>query len=303
MKRKLIAFALALAPLSFGFIYPATAAAPEAPVTYNFEGNLNRVEGVSGSILTLSPECGVNLDDPCNSSTSFGTTDGDGYWAWNTESENGGGFSLDTEDNLTGTYTIYLKFTFDDVDGYNGYNKIIDYLNRTSDTGFYMWENKIKFYDLGASTSEFTTGEPLTLMVTRSATTGNAGVFTVYSYNGSSFVKELEVNDEDGEAIPSDSTTLAGGTRLGFFYDDGNGEGTPSGKIWSLKIWPGQALNAADLEALATTPETEPTTPPTPEEETLADTGFDGGQAMLLSLLLLLSGAIFITASRLVKRN
>lgn len=303
MKRKLTTFALALAPLSFAFIYPATAAAPEAPITYKFDGNLDRVEGVSGSILTLSPECGDDLENPCNSSKSFGTSAGDGYWAWSSESENGGGFSLDTEDSLTGTYTIYLKFTFDDADGYSGYNKIIDYLNRTSDTGFYMWNNKIKFYDLGASTSEFVPGEPLTLMVTRSATDGTAGVFTVYSYNGSTFVKELEVTDEDGESIPSDSTVLAGGTRLGFFYDDGNGEGTPSGKIWSLKIWPGQALNAADLEALASTPETEPTTPPTPEEETLADTGFDGGQGLLLSIILLLSGAILITVSRFAKKN
>ncbi len=297
MKTRLALIALIIAPLTLSLSHAALASTPTPPIEYTFEGNLNPIESVSGSFITVSPTC---PGDPCNDSTSFGTSDGDGYWTWSSSAPNGGGFALDTEDSLTSTYTLLLKFTFDN---YSGYRKIIDYLDRSEDTGFYMYNNKINFYNLGTSTSSFTPDVPLTLMVTRTATGATSGIFTVYSYDGTTFTKELEVNDTDGQSIPAVSTLLAGGTKLGFFYDDSNGEGADSGKIWSLKIWPGVALDQAELEKEATVTDTgtEPSPEPEPESTTddLADTGYDAGLMITLGLLLGLAGFGLVRLSRL----
>jgi hypothetical protein len=151
-----------------------------------------------------------------------------------------------------------MKFSFAD---FSGYRKIIDYQDRADDTGFYIYNSRINFYPLGTSTDSFTAGQPMTLMVTRQATSGVSGIFTVYSFDGATFHQELQVTDTTGSSLPAASTVHAGGTKIGFFFDDTATprEATTSGKVFSVKTWTGTALSAADLETV-TSLSADPTT-------------------------------------------
>ncbi len=274
----------------------SNAASTPPTVNYTFEGN-NQDSG-NGSTFTAAGACPA---DPCNATSSFGSDGGDGYLEWTSTNGRGGGFVVDTNQSLTNTYTILMKFSFAD---FSGYRKIIDYLDRTSDTGFYIYDSKINFYPLGTSANSFTAGQPMTLMVTREATTGNAGVFTVYSYNGTAFNQELQVTDTDGTSIPFTSTVHAGGTKLGFFFDDlaTGGEATTSGRVFSLKMWRGTALSAIVLEDVATAPATDVTDVPNdvPTETPLANTGGGISFAALLAGIGLVGAGIWLRNRRRV---
>jgi len=282
--KKIFGLVIVATVLSMFATSSVTAANPEPAVSYSFEGNLDAKS--EGSTLTLSPPC---PEDPCNDTTTFGVDGEDGYWSWTSTDSDGGGFTIDTEQNLTPTYTILVKFTFD---SYDGYNKIIDFQNRTKDTGLYMDDELINFYNIASSTNSFVAGEPLTMMFTRSSTGPTSALLTIYTFDGTNVIKQFEATEEDGESLPFESTVHPGGTKLGFFYDNGNGEGASSGKAYSLKIWPGVALSLDDLQVVNTAPEPEPEPEPTPEERSqeLADTGYEPTLLLSLALALLMLG-------------
>lgn len=288
--KKTLAIGLVLGLVSL--TTPAFATDPVPSVNYQFEGNTT--DSGNGSTLTLASSCPA---DPCNATTSFGSANNDGYLEWTSSNNRGGGFTIDTNTSLTNTYTVLMKFSFTN---FSGYRKIIDYLNRTSDTGFYIHNSKINFYPLGTSTNSFTAGQDLTLMVTRQATNGNSGTFTVYTYDGASFSQQLQVTDNSGSSIPFVSTLHSGGTKLGFFFDDTatSSEATTSGRVYSIKMWDGIALDATQLEAAATAPASAPT--PTPNDsESLANTGRDTNSLTAFALLAIACGvAIFRFTSK-----
>lgn len=294
MKR--LATVVSIAALAFSMTISSASVsnADSAPptVNYTFEGN-NQDSG-NGSTFTAAGTCPA---DPCNATTSFGTEADDGYLEWTSTNSRGGGFVVDTEQSLTNTYTILMKFSFAD---FSGYRKIIDYLGRTSDTGFYIYNSKINFYPLGTSANSFTAGQAMTLMVTREATTGNAGVFTVYSYNGTAFNQELQVTDDVGTSIPFTSTVHSGGTKLGFFFDDTatSSEATTSGRVFSLKMWSGTALSATALEEAATAPATEVETDVPTETPLLANTGGGFSFAALFAGIGLVGAGIWLRNRR-----
>lgn len=288
----------ALAVTSTFGISPAVAAPAVPTVSYTFEGNTN--DAWNGSTFTPAPACPA---DPCNATTAFGSADGDGYWEWSSTDQRGGGFTIDTNQSLTNTYTILMKFSFQD---FSGYRKIIDYLDRSSDTGFYIYNSRINFYPLGTSANSFTAGQELTLMVTRQSTTGNAGIFTVYTYDGTNFNQELQVNDTGGTSIPATSTVHSGGTKLGFFFDDTDtsSEATSSGRVYSLKMWQGIALASNDLETVATAPAaSNGDLDSSPSEPTLANTGSDRSLEILTGFGLVLSGLVLTLSRRTRSRH
>lgn len=288
MKKKLsLAAVLSVAAVLIASgVSPAHAVGAPAPpsVNYTFEGNT--LDTANGSTFTAAGGCPA---DPCNSSMSFGTEGGDGYLEWSSTNLRGGGFDIDTDQTLTNTYTLLMKFSFAD---FSLWRKIIDYLDRTSDTGFYIHAGKINFYQLGESTNSFTAGQAMTLMVTRQATTGTAGIFTVYSYDGTAFNQELQVTDTTGESIPAPSTLHPGGTKLGFFFDDTQtlDEATTSGKVFSVKTWNGTALSASDLASVATAADSE-------QAPSLPNTGM----SMVLNTTFGMSAlALFVLAGTLI---
>ena len=223
----------------------AVSETPAPGISYSFEGNLN--DSNSASSLTLKPSCPAS---PCISTSSFGTENGDGYWSWGSSNPRGGGFTIDTDSPVGDTYSIAIKFSFDTVDGYN---KIVDYKNEVEDTGFYIYDGSINFYDLGTGDDEFAPDTVLDLIATREDLGGGNGLFTVYAKSGSRLTQLLQVEDEDGQGIPA---IVGGKSRLGFFFDDQatSSEGTANGRVYSIQMWPGVALTEDDVRTVVAAP-------------------------------------------------
>lgn len=229
--------------LSISAMTWSNASAVAAPdVSFGFEGTFSG----SGGELTISATCPVNLPGPCVSSSAFGSQSGDGYWEWTSESDRGGGFIVDTTSKLTGTYTILLKFSFNDVDGYR---KVIDFSDRNSDNGLYIEDNFLGFYSFGGSTvTEISEDEVITMVVTRSSD----GTVSIYTLSGGTPTLEFSFSDaladEADDAIPVDSGS---GSRLNFFVDDSGTESTKNGRVYDLRMWAGQALTEEEIATLA----------------------------------------------------
>lgn len=209
-------------------------------VDYRFGGDLTDIAG--GSSILVHPACPA---DPCNSLTEFGTDATGTYWRWESTNPRGGGFTLTTNEALGDTYTVGLRFRFDSVglDSGSSWRKIIDYRNRASDTGFYFYQGRIQFYNLGTSTETFGAGELLDLLAVRDGETDTFTVFIIEEDD--TLTQVLQVNDAGGQSIPFES---GGGSLLGFFFDDTatSAEATPGGRVYSVKIWD-RALSEEDL--------------------------------------------------------
>lgn len=244
---------------------PAHASAPGPSVDYRFNGSLT--DSAGGSTLTLTPTC-TSTPPPnsngnqCIYTSSFGADAAGPYWTWTapgrTVSRRGGGFTVQTNSPLTGTYTLALKFSFNMPSALSTYSylKIIDYQGLASDSGFYLRNGKINAYPpSNTGTTVFAGNQVLDLVVTRDDTTK---AFNVYSRAaGGGLVLEFTYSDTSNNLIPM---TSGSGSRLGFFYDDDitSTEATDAGKVYQLRTWNGVALTSAEIEAV-----TDPTANPT----------------------------------------
>lgn len=217
------------------------AGGPNLIVQYDFAGNLN--DSIGGSTCTVynttTGAFGTNAD-AANDQT---------YWSWKQSNNPGGGLIIDLNQNISESYSIGARFSYDNID--SGYNKIIDYKNLANDTGFYFYSNgKLQFYphsSLGQTTTS--ANDIVDIVATRE---GSSNVFTAYIIKNGTLVKEVEVSDSSEQAIPS---LVDGNPRFGFFFDDTatSGEHTGGGKVYSIKIWDGpitqlqaeQAMNAS----------------------------------------------------------
>jgi hypothetical protein len=284
---------------------PAQATSTNPTVDYEFENSTT--DAGNASTFTVAPAC---PGAPCNSSTGFGTTGGDGFWQWASTDVRGGGFTIDTQQPLTGTYTMMLKFSFTNPSTYSSWRKIIDFQDRVNDTGFYLNSGRIRQYPLGSNgPTVFPVNTDITLMVTRDATTK---LFTVYTYDGTNFVQEIQVTDTNNDAIPVASTVHQGGTKLGFFFDDlaTPSEATSTGKVYYIRLWAGQALTSADLQLQSQTAVIAPSSPsPAPSQSVtpasspaLAETGISSATLMAL-LFVFATGILFVGAAFVLRRK
>jgi VCBS repeat-containing protein len=206
---------------------------------YTFDGSITDAFG-DDTVTEYDADAGV----PSNATSTFGTDEIGSYWEWTANNERGGGFTVDANLTDTAEYSIALRFSFDEV---SGYNKIIDYLDRTADTGFYIHNGKVNFYNLGTgSTTTYEANDVIDLIATRDAETDT---FTVYVSDGfGGYIEELQVKDSEGQSKPFQVNDLA---RFGFFYDDSasaTAEGTSGGKVYEIKIWD-RALDAGEISS------------------------------------------------------
>jgi hypothetical protein len=274
-----------------GAVAPAQAVTSAPQVDFEFEDSLTDASG--GSTLTVAPACPA---DPCNATSGFGINGGDKYWEWSSTDNRGGGFTVDTRASLGDSYTIMLKFSFDQM---TSWRKIIDFQNRSSDNGFYIYNGLIQEYPLGDGVTNFSPGDEITLMVTRDSA---SKLFTVYVYDGTNFTLDLQVTDTNDDAIPAASPVHSGGTRLGFFHDDTDtsSEATSSGRVSFIRMWSATALTSTQLQAEAENSVRLPESSSESESgsetnENLADTGANSLPVELFSLGALLVGAAFLS--------
>lgn len=116
-------------------------------VEYEFNGTLTDRYNNS----TLTP-WGPTPDNLRNNIESGFLEDANGtYWYWKSNQICGGGFIVDVNQDISNSYTIGLRLSFDKVTGTtiagntSSYRKIIGYANSTSDNGFYFYGSKLIF--------------------------------------------------------------------------------------------------------------------------------------------------------------
>ncbi|AVK82285.1 hypothetical protein C3943_01275 [Lysinibacillus sp. B2A1] len=189
-----------------------------------------------------------------NTTETYGTDNTGPYWQWTTTADRGGGFTLDIDPakvagkDIEKSYTISVRFSYDSFS--SDWTKIIDYKNKTADTGFYFNDTKkLKFYDIGnVGSVSASPNSIIDIIATRDETTKK---FTAYMIVNGVFQKEIEVNDAGGQATP---TLVDGKIRFGFFHDDyasGGAEKTTGGKVYAIKFWDGAVTPANVLDVTA----------------------------------------------------
>jgi OOP family OmpA-OmpF porin len=103
------------------------------------------------------------------------------------------------------SYTIELYFKMDEM---NSWKRVVDYKNRTSDWGCYVFYGKLNFYNIATSdTIPFAAGKYQYYTVTRDSVTKKVKVFS----SGSSRIEFTDVNDQ---------AVLSSANLLNFFQDD-----------------------------------------------------------------------------------
>lgn len=259
-RRALLALAavIAMVVALFPMLPSGAVVVPPPTLSFAFAGDLTSSSG--GGTMTRVPNCPAGTNLPCNSSNGFGADIEGDYWTWTSTAKVGGGLRLVTDAPVGSTYTMALKFSFSSVSQSDtGYSKIIDYVNRTTDDGFYFQNGKLKFYPGGTTSSTtYARNRVLDLVTVRESTGGRSGTFTVYGVGPDKKLSKLFVyTDTTGGSLPAAS---GAGSILGFFFDDAitaanKNEGTPSGRVYDLKVWSNKALTEEQLQQAVLPPE------------------------------------------------
>jgi len=202
-------------------------------IWYTFDGSLVDSEG--HSTLTLIPDPPGDGSSRENTTRAFGSNTFGKYWRWTSTQARGGGFTILADKDLGEEYTIYLRFSFDDVGETSGsWKKIIDYKNKSSDTGFYFHSyGKVQFYPEGHGSKQTKNGELIVLVCTRD----EAGTFRVYIANESDYTLTLDYTANSG--VNSIFDTSLGSSLMGFFFDDNatGAEATNGGQVYEIRVW------------------------------------------------------------------
>ena len=135
----------------------------------------------------------------------------------------GQGLSLSNALRASGDYSIEMGLTLDSTDGYR---KLLDFKDLTSDNGLYDYYTSLYFYDLDQGPDgAFAAGVPATVLLTRN---GNTGEVVGY-VNG---VEQIRFIDAAGDATFSAANNI-----INFLQDDTvTGGEDPSGFLDFVRI-------------------------------------------------------------------
>jgi hypothetical protein len=216
----------------------AAVADPILKADYQFQGSLQSSVAGSPDLQTLAANNGNN---------SFVTEVIDGYSRQSLRFPQGNGLQLQP---TTGTiannaYTIVMLFKFDNVDGYR---RILDFNNGISNSGFYVLNGNLNFFNLNAvSGTPIAANTYVQVALTRTST----GMVTAY-VDG---VPRYSFNDSSNLALIDSNNTLR------FFKDNtsGNSQGEESaGSVARIRLYDAQ-MTTDQLRALDRVPEGIPT--------------------------------------------
>ena len=211
----------------------------ELIVDYSFDGTLTDRLGNSELTAFGEENDGRNRN---NAVSGFGDDEEGSFWFWESTESRGGGFIIDIDRDVSETYTIGVRFSFDETG--SGYKKIIDYKNSQSDNGFYfIGDGQLTFYPYSVrGASNIAPGEVVDVLASRYAD----DQFMSYIVQDGVAQRELVVGDAYREAIPA---VIDGKTRFGFFFDDvaTSSEATSGGKVYSIRVWD-QPIDESDVD-------------------------------------------------------
>lgn len=179
---------------------------------YEFNGNLNDTQGNLPSLV------------PYNHAASSYSA---GVYSFSALGHPGSGLVLDVPlaELDPEEYSIGLRFSFSDL---NGYNKIIDFKDLGSDLGLYYFNDNLNFYYFDSGALNVTANDFYDVILTRTKATGEVSGF-INSLHQFSFI------DSSQAGVP---TQIAGASRFRFFHDDGvtSGEWT-DGRVDEIRLW------------------------------------------------------------------
>lgn len=193
---------------------------------YEFNNSLAEVNG-NGPTLSVLSTAGVYVQDTL---LEIGSAEKLVY-----RFEANSGFQFDNtaaSDFLGNDYTIELYFVFDQL---NSWKRVVDWKNRTSDNGAYVYYGKLNFYPYQYSgEAPVHDGEYTYYVITRNGTTNELIIYT-------DAVHQIGFVDNGGDAILGEDNVL------NFFHDDlVVGNEASSGAVAMLKLY-NYALDSATI--------------------------------------------------------
>ncbi|MDD2528562.1 MAG: T9SS type A sorting domain-containing protein [Lentimicrobiaceae bacterium] len=176
-----------------------TSVAQQQALFYNFEGNFTEQSG-NGPELTVLGETGIFENDVLNELS--GNTKMVYFFAKN----NGVQFNNIAANNFIGEdYSIEIYFKFDEL---TSWKRVIDWKNRKTDRGAYIYSGKLNFYNiLYSGEAPVVAGEYTYYVLTRTASTGKVLIYTDADV-------KIDFIDTNNDALVDDDGVI------NFFYDD-----------------------------------------------------------------------------------
>lgn len=210
------------------------ATSPSTPnYLFEFDGNFSSTIGTA----TFGPRASC-ANWSCTTSTSWGTSNNDGYWQWSGASGNGPGLSLSNY-LISDTYTIILKFS---VGSLGSYTRIINY--NEGDNGVYLIGGLLTYYNYStAAAPTYVANQEITMAITRSPQ-----YITIYTSDSSTSATTQRI-----QFASSNIGRASILSSLLFFTDDGS-EYATTGKFFKAAIWGDRALTLSEINSYLYTP-------------------------------------------------
>jgi OmpA-OmpF porin, OOP family len=166
---------------------------------YNFNNTFTETNGV-GPALTVLGNQGIFETDTLNEISGKTKT------VYRFEKNSGFQFDNAAAGNfLGGTYTIELYFLFDNL---QSWKRVIDWKNRKTDNGAYVYYGQLNFYDhIYSGQAPVVPGEYTYYVVTRDGATNK---LLIYTDDGI----QIDFTDSSGDGVIDEDHVL------NFFYDD-----------------------------------------------------------------------------------
>ena len=194
---------------------------------YNFENTLQEESG-QGPELTILGNQGifevVTLDEIANKTKTV----------YRFEKNSGLQFNNVAADNFIGEgYTIEIYFEFEEL---SSWKRVVDWKNRKTDWGAYVYNGELNFYNLLYSTeAPVVAGEFTYYVITRDAETKNLLIYTDAEI-------KIDFIDNDGHALIDQDGVL------NFFHDDLQVQNEASaGSVAMLKLYD-YTLNSTQIQ-------------------------------------------------------
>jgi hypothetical protein len=231
-----VLLALALATLvSVLVLFPSRTASALTPpkADYRFQNKLSTSVGNAPNLTDIGPR---------NNTFTTATVDGAPRKVLHFPRGNGVKLSPTTSVVPNDTYTIVVLFELDSVDGFR---RIIDFKNATSDSGLYIQNGRLRFFPTSsAGPSPIAANQYVQVALSR-----DSGGTVVGYVEG---VQQFSFSDTSGEAV------IDANDALRFFRDNQSGGASTehsAGSVARIRLYD-SALSASDVGALDRAPDT-----------------------------------------------